>query len=97
MSVVYGIVKSHDGYIHVESTPDIGTTVDLYFPATNQTEQAVKRPAPSWQGGSETILVVDDENSIVSMFTHVLSKVGLLGTVDSVRARGSAPVQGKQR
>jgi CheY-like chemotaxis protein len=76
MSVVYGIVKSHGGYIHVESMPDIGTSIEVYFPATDQTEQPVKRPDPSWQGGSETILVVDDEVDIVSMLTHILSNAG---------------------
>ncbi|MBN1880801.1 MAG: PAS domain S-box protein [Deltaproteobacteria bacterium] len=76
MSVVYGIVKNHGGYIHAESTPDIGTTIEIYFPATNQMEQSIKGPAPSDRGGSETILIVDDESSIVSMLTHVLSNAG---------------------
>jgi CheY-like chemotaxis protein len=76
MSVVYGIVQNHRGYIDVDSTPEVGTTITVYFPATNQSEQPVSRPAPSWKGGSETILVVDDEIDIVSMLTHVLSNAG---------------------
>jgi len=82
MSVVYGIVKSHGGYIHVESAQHIGTSIEVYFPATEQSEKPVKRPTPSWQGGSETILVVDDEVDIVSMLTHILSNAGytVLGT-----------------
>jgi CheY-like chemotaxis protein len=76
MSVVYGIVKSHDGYIDVRSTPGIGTAISVYFPATEQVEQPTMSPAPSWKGGSETILIVDDENSIVSMLSHVLTSAG---------------------
>ena len=76
MSVVYGIVKSHGGNIHVESTPGIGTQIKVYLPATHELEERTKRPDPSWQGGSETILVVDDEDSIVSMLTQVLTNAG---------------------
>ena len=76
MSVVYGIVKSHDGYIYVGSIPGVGTTISVYFPATDLVEQPTMSPAPSWKGGSETILIVDDESSIVSMLTHVLTSAG---------------------
>lgn len=64
LATVYGVVKSHNGHIEVESTPGEGTVFHLYFPMinaqtndTHQTSTAGTTRAP----GSETILVVEDE------------------------------------
>jgi CheY-like chemotaxis protein len=70
LSVVYGIIQAHQGYIDVESTVGKGTTFSLYFPATNiigwkhQDEQQL----PEEQShGTETILVVEDEELLLAM------------------------------
>ncbi|WDP91465.1 MAG: response regulator [Desulfobacter sp.] len=62
MSVVWGTVQDHGGYIDVESTPGKGTRFQLYFPATRQT---LRTPEPAvdikeYTGNGERILVVDD-------------------------------------
>jgi CheY-like chemotaxis protein len=67
LSMVYGIVENHLGLVTCESTPGKGTTFRVYFP-TNETDQAISaapvQTAEKIQGGNETIIVVDDEDSI---------------------------------
>jgi CheY-like chemotaxis protein len=62
MSVVWGTVKDHKGFIDVQSAVGRGTTFTLYFPATRERAED-KRPSPSLdalRGKGETVLVVDD-------------------------------------
>jgi PAS domain S-box-containing protein len=67
LSTVYGIVKSHGGHIDCTSSPGLGTTFDIFFPAL-ASEEAVppggEAALEEVHGGSETILLVDDEESI---------------------------------
>lgn len=65
LSQVYGIVKQHDAYIDVQSTPGQGTTFLIYFPATSAPlgEAAAAGPAVDVQGNGETILVVEDDEA----------------------------------
>jgi PAS domain S-box-containing protein len=77
LATVYGIVRQHNGHIRVESEPDRGTSFKVYLPATeesivsgNQFRGAV--PAR----GSETILVVDDDATIVEMIEKTLRPLG---------------------
>ena len=67
LSTVYGIVKSHGGHMVCSSTPGQGTTFDIYFPALPVGEagpSADKSPIEQIRDGNETILLVDDEESI---------------------------------
>jgi len=62
MSVVWGTVQDHEGYIDVDSKPGRGTTFKLYFPVT---EQSLPAPEPEVQikeysGNGERVLVIDD-------------------------------------
>ncbi|MDA8125595.1 MAG: PAS domain S-box protein [Deltaproteobacteria bacterium] len=61
LAVVWGAVKDHQGYIHVQSGEGQGTTMSLYFPASRE-EMAQDLPVdPSeYMGSGEAILVVDD-------------------------------------
>lgn len=62
MAVVWGTVQDHDGYIDVESTPEVGSVFRLYFPATRETASRMQAPLPieAYMGRGEHILVVDD-------------------------------------
>ncbi len=77
LAIVAGIIKNHDGFIRVESSPRQGTAFHLFFPA------AVDRPEPlekmderSMPTGREHILVVDDEESVASMTKLRLERLG---------------------
>ncbi len=79
LATVYGIVKAHDGFINVYSEPEKGSVFHVYFPLA-QTTNAV--PEPSGQhpvplkGGSETILLAEDDASLRNMTSVVLRGMG---------------------
>jgi CheY-like chemotaxis protein len=77
LSIVHGIVKSHQGYIHVESQRSVGTTFTLFFPVIATGEQpAVSAGPPVERRNHETILVVDDEELIREMLKEYLEDKG---------------------
>jgi len=89
LSVVHGILKSHEAAITVESQMGVGTTFDLYFPAVDPT---VTEPAPpsaeDVRGHGEHVLYVDDEEAIVYVATGLLERLGyrVTGSTDAVEA-----------
>jgi CheY-like chemotaxis protein len=62
MSVVWGTVQDHQGYIHINSTEGVGTCVTVYLPVTQEPSvaQECSVPLDEYMGQGETILVVDD-------------------------------------
>lgn len=78
LSTVYGIVKQSDGFVWVYSEPGRGTTFKVYLPRVLDTpEQASRGQAgPPALGGSETILVVEDQETALEMFQEALSSRG---------------------
>jgi PAS domain S-box-containing protein len=75
LSTVYSIVKSHKGYVTFQSEVGKGTSFTLYFPSLSETTDPSTGLLLSHiqQGNGETILVIDDEPSIVSVTREVLS------------------------
>ena len=76
LASAYGIVKQHNGYITVTSVLLKGTTFDIYLPLV---EVAVgNRPAANAEviGGSETVLVIEDDADVRNMVIDVLSTHG---------------------
>ncbi|MBI3264711.1 MAG: PAS domain S-box protein [Acidobacteria bacterium] len=78
LSTVWGIVKQSAGYITVESTPGIGTTVTTYLPTVDDTvESAGARPrSVNTLKGRETILLVEDDTGIRDLIRKVLEGYG---------------------
>jgi|GEM_PF-179704 len=78
LASVYGIVKGHGGYIMCYSEPEQGATFKIYLPAMERTEADLAgqifeaRP----QGGTETVLIVDDEAPIRDFASQVLRRFG---------------------
>jgi len=68
LSVIYGIVRQHEGWIHVESTPGRGTVFRVYFPVYSgkpEEEETRKRMSPEeLRGGGERILLVEDREDV---------------------------------
>lgn len=77
LAMVYGIVKQHDGYIKCYSEPGAGTTFKIYFPALvwDKEDERVSADRPP-QGGTETILLVDDEEFIRDLGKRIFRQAG---------------------
>ncbi len=78
LSVVHGIMRSHDGAVNVYSQPGKGTTFRLYFPAAGEIDAAAVGPTTSAapRGRGERVLYVDDESALVLLATRVLQRLG---------------------
>jgi PAS domain S-box-containing protein len=96
LSVVHGIVKSHDGAITVRSTPGQGTTFDIFFPRMEDAE--VQQPQSPQLPGRErqVILLVDDEQMMVDVTGQILERLGFAvvaktNSIDALQAFQEAP------
>jgi two-component system, cell cycle sensor histidine kinase and response regulator CckA len=78
LSTAYGIVKQSDGFIWVYSEPGLGTTFKIYLPRAGSARPVRAngaRPAPA-RRGSETILIVEDEEMVRSLASRGLREHG---------------------
>jgi two-component system cell cycle sensor histidine kinase/response regulator CckA len=72
----YGIVKNHRGFIEVYSETGVGTTFNIYLPAsTKKVVKLSERPEPPLKGKG-TLLIVDDEKSVLEVTSKMLKKLG---------------------
>jgi PAS domain S-box-containing protein len=77
LAIVYGIVKQHSGYISVYSEPGMGTTFKVYLPQIKAViEHAEPVSASVPKGGTETLLVAEDDSSVRNLTTSVLQGFG---------------------
>jgi PAS domain S-box-containing protein len=78
LTTVYGIVVQSGGYIAVESEPQAGTTFRFYFPRVMPEDSDPSRAEslPSPVGGSETILLVEDEDAVRVLASRALASQG---------------------
>jgi PAS domain S-box-containing protein len=89
LSIVYGIIKQHNGFINVYSEPDKGTTFKIYLPLIQSaTEGKDIREEEVLVGGTETILVVDDDTSLRELAEKFLRMFGytIITAVDGEEA-----------
>jgi PAS domain S-box-containing protein len=77
LSIIYGLVKQHNAFIQCESSPGEGARFDLYFNAVEEKEiaQPANRPEKI-KGGSETILVAEDETDLIRGYKDALESAG---------------------
>jgi signal transduction histidine kinase len=78
LSTVYGIVQQHGGFITVESACEVGTIFKIYLPHVEAADEATGTGAhaPASAGGSETVLVVEDEDDVRALVTEILRNQG---------------------
>jgi PAS domain S-box-containing protein len=90
LAMVMGIVKDHNGYITVNSRIGKGTRFDLYFPVVREEAEPAggKDREPEIQSGDEHLLMVDDEETILTSAQALLSDYGytVAAFTDPVRA-----------
>lgn len=76
LSIVHGIIQSHNGVISVQSNPDKGTTFTIYLPVIAREEREHAATGPVLPGGKETILLVDDDEPLLEVGRMMLHKLG---------------------
>lgn len=91
LSMVYGIVKKHNGFVNVESEPGTGTTFNVYLPIVQASTVAVKmepNEEVGLRGGTETILVGEDDDALRRLTRRVLGQYGyrIIEAVDGQEA-----------
>jgi len=77
LAMVYGIVQHHEGFIRCYSEPGKGTSFKIYWPAVLSSKEALeKTPRVPFRGGTETVLLVDDEDFVRDLGIRILQKGG---------------------
>jgi PAS domain S-box-containing protein len=77
LSTVFGIVMQSRGHIAVESEPTQGTTFKIYFPHSDgSVEKSVPPPPLATLQGTETILVVEDQDQVRTVIRTILQRLG---------------------
>jgi PAS domain S-box-containing protein len=99
LAVVYGVVKQHAGLIHVYSEPGRGTTFKIYLPFSAEAAEAqAPEAATALAGGTETILLAEDDDALRRTATRLLERLGYRvipvanghEALETLRARGGA-------
>jgi CheY-like chemotaxis protein len=76
LASAYGVIKSHAGYIDVDSQRGQGTTFSIYLPASGNKVERVARSAERIIEGTGTVLLVDDEEPITEVGKELLELIG---------------------
>ncbi|MBN1931545.1 MAG: response regulator [Desulfobacterales bacterium] len=76
LASVYGIVKNHGGFINVYSEKGVGTTFNIYLPASEKEAVEKKKPSTEVIKGEGIILLVDDEEMIINVGEQLLTYLG---------------------
>jgi len=99
LAMIYGIVKSHGGYIMCYSEPGLGTTFKIYFPVLITGSPAEERAEPETEtlpGGRETILLVDDDAKILKLGKVMLELHGYT-TIIAESGERAIEIYGKEK
>ena len=77
LSMVYGFIKQSGGHVEVQSRLGVGTTMELYLPRTERSEEViVATDAGPVIGGTETILVAEDDEGVRAAVVELLGELG---------------------
>jgi two-component system, cell cycle sensor histidine kinase and response regulator CckA len=76
LASTFGIVKQHSGYIAVSSVPFKGTTFDIYLPLLDAPASEQAAASRDLKGGTENILVVEDDPAVRNMLIRILENSG---------------------
>jgi len=77
LAVVYGIVVGHHGFIEVDSTPEVGSTFSVFLPLSETAVVPLQAlPTTDFPGGTEKLLVVDDEEPLRDLLSRAFLRKG---------------------
>jgi CheY-like chemotaxis protein len=76
LSVAYGIVKQHNGFINVLSSPGTGTTVQIYLPLISQAAEKPRHADLAFALGNETVMIAEDDAGVRKLTKKVLTQFG---------------------
>lgn len=77
LSMVYGFAKQSGGYVTLDSNIGVGTTMNIYLPRSFEAEHAVQPVGDAGlSGGSETILLVEDDDEVRATAFNLLTDLG---------------------
>ena len=101
LSMIYGFVRQSGGSVHIDSLPNVGTTMTLYLPrslAKAATPDNSPAPlSPSIAGQGETVLVIDDEPAVRMLIIEVLEDLGYTALQEADGASGLQVLQSNQQ
>ena len=76
LSIVHGIVEQHHGYITVNKNPQGGTFFHIYLPEVKAAIEETETISPAVEGGTETILVAEDDTQVRGLVMEILNSAG---------------------
>jgi PAS domain S-box-containing protein len=77
LAMVYGIIEQHHGFVEVESEVGMGTTLKIYLPIAKKAEEVLQPvELPFDKGGTETLLVAEDDEIVRNYITSALTQFG---------------------
>ena len=77
LATVYGIVRQNNGFIDVLSEPQKGTIFRIYLPRTDDDQDTdAEAEEPQLPGGNETVLIVEDEKTVLKLSKAMLEALG---------------------
>jgi len=76
LSVVYGVVQNHKGFIDMETADGAGTTFSLFLPHTAGLHPEIRKRRPRLPHGTEHVLVIDDESPVAEIARDLLTGLG---------------------
>ena len=88
LASAYGIMKQHNGYINVSSRPGEGSTFLLYLPEVKEKPRETRSAVHEAKGGSETLLLAEDNADIRSVMSGILKMSGYT-VIDAVNGRNA--------
>ncbi|MBD3289147.1 response regulator, partial [candidate division KSB1 bacterium] len=76
LSIVFSIIKNHDGFITVDSTPGAGTTFEIYLPAAEKEPISDAETKSNLEKGHGKILIMDDEENVRKAARKIIRHLG---------------------